>query len=187
MCSADAPHPTVDESEVVVTRAGRRVRLRPITGEDRARLATGYRQLSDRTAYRRFFTVFPELSAAQLRFLTEIDHHGHEAIGAEDVERGGGVGVARYVGSPAQPTSAEVAVTVVDDWQGLGVGSALLDALAQRARVERITEFTAEVLTENTAIPALLAHVGSVALERGDDPSTRVVRVDLTATAHPGG
>lgn len=43
MCSADAPHPTVDESEVVVTRAGRRVRLRPITGEDRARLATGYR------------------------------------------------------------------------------------------------------------------------------------------------
>lgn len=173
--------PIVDDGapETVVVRHGHRVRLRPVGPGDRAELAAGYRQLSERTAYRRFFTVFPELTPAQLRFLTELDHHGHEAIGAEDPESEKGVGVARYVRSPADRTVAEVAVTVTDDWQGTGVGTALLEALAARARAEDITVFTAEILTENQAMTALLSELGPVTHDHSDDPGTTRARVDL--------
>jgi RimJ/RimL family protein N-acetyltransferase len=161
------------------------VRLRPVTPGDRAALAAGYRELSDRAAYRRFFPVFPELSPAQLRFLTEIDHHGHEAIGAEEPDSGRGVGVARYVRSPTDRAEAEVAVTVADHWQGLGVGTALLEALAIRARAEQVAVFTAEILVDNRAMSALLARLGPVTQQRCDDQRTLVARVEL-ASNHQG-
>lgn len=178
--------PTVADQDLpqdMVVAGGRRVRLRPVHPGDRAKLAAAYRALSDQTAYRRFFTVLPELSASQLGFLTNIDHHGHEAIAAEDPSTGRGLGVARYVRSPANPAEAEVAVTVADDWQGLGVGTALLGALARRARAEHITTFTAEMLAENRAMPALLGRLGQAKLEHTDDPRTLTARVTLTP--HP--
>lgn len=175
-----------DQPQDTIVAGGRRVRLRPLRPDDRTRLAAGYRGLSDQSAYRRFFTVFPELSASQLRFLTDIDHHGHEAIGAEDPSTGHGLGVARYVRSATDPTEAEVAVTVADDWQHAGVGTALLAALAERASAEHIATFTAEVLTENRALPALLGRLGQVELEHTDDPGTLTARVAVTPHPSPG-
>jgi GNAT superfamily N-acetyltransferase len=67
-----------------------------------------------------------------------VDHHDHEAIIALDPLTGEGVGVARYVRAGADPEVAEVAVTVVDDWQGRGLGRALLERLAARARREGV-------------------------------------------------
>ena len=56
--------------------------------------------------------------------------------------------MARYVRSD-DAGSAEVAVTVVDDWQGRGAGTALLERLVERARENGIERFVALVLQEN--------------------------------------
>lgn len=60
-----------------------------------------------------------------------------------------GVGVARYVRDPERRESAEIAVAVLERWQGQGVGKELVHRLADRARDEDITEFTALMLSDN--------------------------------------
>ena len=95
-----------------------------------------------------------------LLYLTEIDHHDHEALIAFDRQTGDPVGVARYVRSPDDPARAEFAVTVVDDWQRRGVGTALLRRLSQRAREEGIETFTALLLAENHEMRGLLEKLG---------------------------
>ena len=78
-------------------------------------------------------TPIAELSESQLRYLTEVDHDDHEALIAFDAATGDGVGVARFVRLEDDPTSAEAAITVIDEWQGRGLGTALCPA-ARRAR-----------------------------------------------------
>jgi protein lysine acetyltransferase len=57
------------------------------------------------------------------------------------------------VRSSTDPRVAEVAVAVVDSWQGRGLGTALLDAIAARAREEGVERFTASVLANNSPNP----------------------------------
>ena len=142
-------------------RDGARLIVRPIGPDDKERLRAGWRRLSEESRYRRLFTPMPELSDRRLEYLTEIDHHDHEALGALDAETGEGVAVARYVRG-ADPDSAEVAVTVADEWQGRGVGTALLELLAGRAREEGVRRFTATVLAENQEALDLLKPLSGV-------------------------
>jgi hypothetical protein len=60
-------------------------------------------------------------SFAGLRYLTGVDHRDHEALGALAHARGGGVGIARYVRDREDPHAAEIAVIVIDGWQGRGL------------------------------------------------------------------
>ena len=53
----------------------------------------------------RFLSPKRSLSAAELRFLTEVDHHDHEAIGALSPADGRGVGIACYIRAPGDPTA----------------------------------------------------------------------------------
>ena len=91
----------------------------------------------------RFLTDKKTLSAAELRYYTEIDHHDHEALGALSPADGRGVGIARYVRDADDPQAAEIAVTIADDWQGRGLGTELLAELSDRARQAGIRRFTA--------------------------------------------
>jgi GNAT superfamily N-acetyltransferase len=77
-----------------------------------------------------------------IRYLTEIDHHDHEAMIPLDEASGEGIGVARYVRDPNQPDVAEFAVTVIDDWQQRGVGTLLLEVIRAARRESGITAFT---------------------------------------------
>lgn len=95
-----------------------------------------------------------------LRYFTEVDHHDHEALLAIEPESRDAIGVARYVRLPDDPTRAEAAITVIDGWQGRGVGSLLLDLIAGRARSEGITHFRAVVLGTNSETIALLETLG---------------------------
>ena len=103
--------------------------LRPIAPEDRPLVGASFERLGKESRYRRFFTTKNELSATELDYLVDVDHHDHEAIVAIDPSSGEGLGVGRYVRSGEDPELAEVAVTVADDWQGRGLGRALLDRL----------------------------------------------------------
>ena len=109
----------------------------------------GFARLSPESRYRRFLVAMPELMEEMARYLTVIDHHDHEAIIALDDNTGEGIGVARYVRSKERPDVAEVAVTVIDDWQGRGLGTLLLEAISARARAEGIRTFSALILATN--------------------------------------
>jgi hypothetical protein len=101
----------------IVLRDGSRVRLRQGQSSDTQLLLRGFERLSSKSRYQRFLAAMPELSEASVRYLTDIDHHDHEAIAALDGETGEGIGVARYVRDPQRRDAAEVAVTVLDHWQ----------------------------------------------------------------------
>jgi GNAT superfamily N-acetyltransferase len=125
---------------------GSMIELREVRDDDKEAIAAGFARLSPESRYRRFFSAVDRLSAADLRYLTEVDHHDHEAVIAFD-EAGGTVGVARYV--RGEDASAEVAVVVGDEWQGNGVGTALLERLTERAAENGIERFVALVMQDN--------------------------------------
>ena len=104
----------------------------------------------------RFLTAKKELTPSELRYFTTVDHHDHEALGALDHGDGRGVAIARYVRHPAEPEAAEIALTVIDDWQHRGLGAELLARLADRACQEGIRRFTALVAADNAAMTGLL-------------------------------
>jgi hypothetical protein len=60
------------------------VLIRPIQSADAPLLADGFARLSAKSRQMRFLSVKNELSMAELRYFTEIDHHDHEALGAVD-------------------------------------------------------------------------------------------------------
>jgi RimJ/RimL family protein N-acetyltransferase len=158
----------------VTLRDGSRVVLRPIRPDDKEALVAGFERLSDESRYRRFLSPTTRLSPSQLRYLTEVDHDRHEAIIAFAEETGEPVGVARYVRHPDDPTDAEPAVTVVDDWQSRGLGTALLEEITQRARAAGVKRFIATVLATNRPMIALIEHLGGGATERIDGGVVRI-------------
>jgi len=156
-----------EDGALVRLRDGASIRIRPIEPDDKPHVLQAFGRLGEGSRYRRFLTYKKELSVAELVSLTEVDHHDHEALAAIDPETGEGVGIARYVRDPDRPVAAEAAVTVVDDWQGRGVGAALLGRLADRARQEGVREFTATLLSENRAMRTLFERLGVLRVVRG--------------------
>jgi RimJ/RimL family protein N-acetyltransferase len=147
-------------------RDGSAVLIRPVRPADDGLLADGFARLSDRSRRMRFLGPKEALSAAELRYFTDVDHRDHEALGALDHARGGGVGIARYVRDRDDPRTAEIAVTVIDGWQGRGLGTELLARLSERARQEGIDRFTAAVSADNTAMAGLLRNFGGDLVRR---------------------
>ena len=108
----------------VMLRDGSAVLIRPVQGDDAPLLADGFARLSAKSRRSRFLTGKEELTTRKLRYLTEVDRHDHEALGALNHVDGRSVGIARYIRSADDPQTADVAVTVVDDWQGRGLAAA---------------------------------------------------------------
>jgi len=143
-------------ASTVGLRDGRTALLRPLEPDDGERLQQAFERLSPTSRYRRFLRPMHEISDTDLHYLLSIDHRDHEAILALDPVQDEAVGVARFVRLQAGARSAEAAVAVVDDWQGQGLGRALLERLSERAREEGIDHFTAVAQAENRrAIEAL--------------------------------
>ena len=137
--------------------------IRPIRPEDKPLLLDGFNRLSERSRYFRFFTKLPTLSRDQLHYLTEVDQESHSAWVAGVVEDGHetGVGVIRWIRLRDDPLTAEMAVTVVDDYQRRGIGRTLFYVAAQEALLKGVKSFFAVVLAENSATIAMLRGMGS--------------------------
>ena len=121
-----------------------------------------------------------------LKAAVEVDHTDHEALVAVPLLSAEIVGECRFIRLPDQPDTAEVGVTVVDAWQGRGLGSALLARLAERALQAGVEYFTAEVLAENRTMLALLPGLGQVEAEsHGPVVTTRVELAEPSRQASP--
>jgi RimJ/RimL family protein N-acetyltransferase len=159
--TVDSPFVTARTTWVHL-RDGTEVLVRPIVPGDKGLLLAAFERLSPESRYRRFFAPVTELKPAVLEFLTEIDYVNHfawAALATEDGEQVG-VGVARYVRLD-DPEAAEAAVTVIDPYQGRGLGSLLLEALALEAIEQGIRRLEGEVLEENEGMRAVLRRVGA--------------------------
>jgi GNAT superfamily N-acetyltransferase len=161
----ESPHAVMYGEHVRLADGGEIV-VRPIEHGDAHDLAVGMRQLSALSRFRRFRTPIDHLSPAQLRELTEIDHESHEAIVAFDAASGEGIGVARYLRAPDDPAQAEFTCAVLDRWQRRGVGTALIERLAARARAVGIERFTALTVVGNEPARRLAVRVADVVSER---------------------
>jgi acetyltransferase len=140
-------------------RDGTQVVIRPIEPSDADAMRAGFERLSLESRYERFLSPMDHMSTAMVRYFTDVDHHDHEALVAFDPDDDARmIAVARYVRE--EDGAAEAAVTVADDWHGRGLGTAMLDALAERAREEGVDRFTAYVLARNEDMIDMLFGLG---------------------------
>ncbi|HJL19699.1 MAG TPA: GNAT family N-acetyltransferase [Sandaracinaceae bacterium LLY-WYZ-13_1] len=153
------------------------MRLRDVRPDDKPLFVEGFAHLSEDSRYLRFFGTKKSLNEDELHYLTEVDGVRHVAIGALDDE-GHGVGVGRYVMLDDAPGVAEVAVTVVDELQGRGLGHVLVEHLVERARAAgNVRSLRFWVLPINVGMRHLLEDLGARFRQR--DGSTECWELDV--------
>jgi RimJ/RimL family protein N-acetyltransferase len=153
--------------------------LRPLEPGDRASLMEIFAGMGPRSRQLRFLTPKPRLTETDLRHLTAVDDHGHVAVLAVSRASGRPIGVARFIRTVERPELADVAVSVVDAWQGRGVGARLTRALVQRALEVGVRRFTLLVQRDNEAALRLLGRSRGSATLVAADSETLELEVDL--------
>jgi GNAT superfamily N-acetyltransferase len=139
-------------SAIETLRDGRRVAIRALRPDDQAGLAAAVGRTSAESLHRRFFAVKRTFTDKEIEFFLHVDFVGHVALVAEMEEAGRTtiVGGGRYV--LVRPGTAELAFAVIDEFQGKGIGAALMRHLATIARAAGLEQLIAEVLPENGAM-----------------------------------
>ena len=147
---------------VVVLQDGHRLQIREITPADKDALNESVHNLSEDTIYKRFLSPKPDLSKAELRYLTEVDGHDHYALVATpDTHPDQIRAVGRFVRLREEPETAEIAIVVADHLQGMGLGRQLGLALADAAKERGIRQFTATMLGDNIPAQRLMSTISA--------------------------
>ncbi|WP_435818202.1 bifunctional acetate--CoA ligase family protein/GNAT family N-acetyltransferase [Micromonospora matsumotoense] len=149
---------TVEQPVDVLLSDGSTVGLRPIRPQDAPEIVAMHGRFSERTRYLRYFSPYPRIPERDLRRFVTVDHRDREAFVVLVGDRIVAVGRYERLG-PAAP-EAEVAFVVEDAHQGRGIGSVLLEHLADAARRAGIGHFVAEVLPTNGAMLRVFADFG---------------------------
>ena len=165
---------------------GRAVWLRTAGPDDVPAIAQLFTDLSP-TAFRSRFQAGQATPALVARLAGLADPAGTvcvvaaaagDGLAGPAAQPGRLVAEARYV--PLGEGSAELALTVRDDYQGAGLGRILLAELAGRAPASRIERLRAIVSLSNTAMLHLLAPYGWVLAEPTDECSTACLEISAT-------
>ena len=141
-------YPAQYETEALL-KDGSKLFLRPIKRDDVERWLDFISRLSHRTMYLRFHSV-PKLGREDAIRFCSVDYNHAFAFVAEVLreQRRDIIAIGRYYRIPNKP-SAEVAFVIEDAYQGKGIGTKLMEWLANVARDNGITAFEAAVLAEN--------------------------------------
>lgn len=134
--------------------------IRELTVADRRSLAFSLDHLGAQSRYQRYLSPRPKADERELTRLLDLDHWHHEGIIAFATAPRRPVGIAEYVRLPEAFDRAELAVAVVDEWQRLGVGRALAQALRERALAAGVRHFRLVMLRENRGALALARALG---------------------------
>jgi GNAT superfamily N-acetyltransferase len=143
---------------------GLRVTVRAIRTDDKEAILESFKELDGETLYSRFFAPKKDLSDRELKQLTEVDFDQTIAlvitlpVGDRKKIIGGG----RYIAfkNAEGADSAEFAMIVEEDYQGLGLGKLIFKHLVAIARERGISKFEAEVLPANERMLNLLRKTG---------------------------
>jgi GNAT superfamily N-acetyltransferase len=152
--------PIIEES-VVRSKGGELVRIRPIRMSDEEKLQDLFYRLSIESVYQRFMTHKKCHPHEELMELVDVDYENSAALVAvrEGDESSELIAMARYDLDPATRLG-DVAVVVLDSWQGKGIGAVLFRRLAELGRDRGVAGFTADVLVENGRMLAVFNKSG---------------------------
>jgi len=167
--STDVLPLSLDES--IHLADGGRFAVRPITPASKPLIAAGMTRLSPESIRRRFFAPRRELSDSDLHRLTAMDGWNQYALGACTRGADGaleGIAVARFARTSPDSRTAEMAITVVDAFQGRGIGKALVARIVNAATARGIRTLHAIVMPDNMPIIALLQRYAPGARWRRD-------------------
>jgi RimJ/RimL family protein N-acetyltransferase len=139
-------------------RGGAELAVRALVPEDRGLVAGVFDGLSERSRFLRFMSPMPRLPQRTLTALTAVDHCDHLALVALHECRP--AGIARYVRDGSDRTTADFAISVVDEWQGRGLGRALTAALCEAAAARGVRRLTMDVHPENVVMRGLARSLG---------------------------
>ena len=155
-------------------RDGRVVEIRAQRSQDRDGMLAAIGRSSSGSLYRRFFAVRRAFSEKETDYFLDIDFVNHVALvtvatdGGQPMIVGGG----RYI--IVQPGQAEVAFAIIDAYQGLGIGSALMRHLVTLGREAGVRELIAEVLAENVPMLKVFERSGLPMSTRREGPVVHV-------------
>jgi RimJ/RimL family protein N-acetyltransferase len=138
------------------------ITIRELVASDRRAVVFTFGRLGERSRYQRYLMTKDFLTPRELQLLLGVDHWHHEALIAFSPPPRAPIGIARYVRLDDFDV-AEVAVEVVDRWQRRGVGTALVQALRERALRAGIRTFRVSMLRDNKAARALADRLGPAA------------------------
>ena len=155
---------------------GTEITIRPIRPEDADMEKDFVHHLSERSKYFRFMQALQELTPEMLVRFTQIDYDREMAFIAVNKEEDKELGVGRYMMNP-DGNSADFALVVSDQYQGMGIGFRIMRALMQSAKHKGITKFEGEILTVNEAMLSLVKKLGfSIEPIEGDHEIVRVIK-----------
>jgi len=158
------------EIAATAARTFRRQGVRLVEGNQAQDLIDLVDMCSAESRFQRFHTGMPALRPAMAEQLATT-----ASLGLRD-RRGRLVADARYM--PTRTGEAELAVLIADDYQGRGLGAALLAVLFQKAADEGREALSAEVLASNEAVIALLSKLAPVETV-GHEQGARRLRIPL--------
>lgn len=171
----------MDDLTPVHLRDGTDACVVPLLPANREALRREYEHLSVETRLGRFLAAVPELTPTMLDHLVdEVDWADHVALVLLVITPDGTelpLGLARIIRHRDDPTVADVAVTVVDDWHGRGVATALLEVL-MRHRPPGVERIVTVINASNRASLAMLRRLGEVEVSQPQSGVRHVV-VDL--------
>ena len=169
-------------SAIETLRDGARIEIRALAPDDEADLVAAVARTSAESMRRRFFVVKRTFTDQETAFFLNVDFANHVALVAV-VEEGGRpviAGGGRYI--VVRPGEAEVAFAVVDEYQGRGIGGAVMRHLTAIARAAGLERFIAEVLVENLPMRRLFEKSG---LQMSTKHESGVSYVRLQLSAYP--
>lgn len=154
----------------------------------------GIAHMSDRSRYLRFFSAFRTAPDSIVKRLSAVDGYDHIGWGAILLDGGEHppIAAAHAIRSAERPDSGELAIAVLDDYQGLGIARMLIAAVLADCVDEGICRLDMQVLGENRAAARLLLSLGAAQTESHGSVVTFTLNAEetlerLRGAEHPPG